>query len=70
MNRSAISFSYKINERNLISNAGKSDRAISALTVEPNKGSVAPLSSMEIEVGFQPTLLGAFAIELELQVCF
>ncbi|EFN85829.1 Hydrocephalus-inducing protein [Harpegnathos saltator] len=68
VNRSAISLSYKINERNLISNAGKSRRAISVLVVEPNKGSMDPLSSMEIEIEFRPALLGAFAIGLELQV--
>ncbi|XP_014477569.1 PREDICTED: hydrocephalus-inducing protein homolog [Dinoponera quadriceps] len=67
-NRSVISLSYKINERNLISNAGKSGHAINALTVRPNKGTIDPLSSMEIEIEFQPTLLGAFEIELELQV--
>lgn len=27
------------------------------------------LSSMEIEIEFQPTLLGAFEIQLELKVC-
>lgn len=68
VNRSAISLEYRINERNLISNAGKSGGAICTLKVEPNKGFIDALSSIEIEIEFQPALLGAFEIELELQV--
>lgn len=51
-------------------NAGKDNPTISALTIKPNKGRMDPLSSIKIEIEFQPMLLGAFKIEFELQVCY
>jgi len=60
---------YKINKRNLISNTSNGDCTIDVLTIEPNKGSIDPLSSLNITIEFQPMLLGVFKIEFELQVC-
>ncbi|RLU21574.1 hypothetical protein DMN91_005947 [Ooceraea biroi] len=67
-NHSGICLNYEIHERDLESDTEKSDSAISALTVEPNKGLLDPLSSMKIRIEFQPTVHGAFQIEFELQV--
>ncbi|KAL6255306.1 hypothetical protein P5V15_013646 [Pogonomyrmex californicus] len=67
-NHSTILLNYKINKRNLISKAGCSDSTINVLTIEPNKGSINPLSLMKITIELQPMLFGAFEIEFELQV--
>lgn len=52
-------------------NAIKRDAvSISGLTIEPNKGSINPLSSVTIKIEFQPMLLGAYEIRFELQVYY
>ena len=60
---------YKINKRNLIFKTSNLDSIINVLIIEPNKGSIDPLSSLKITIELQPMLLGAFEIEFELQVC-
>ncbi|XP_011690792.1 PREDICTED: hydrocephalus-inducing protein-like [Wasmannia auropunctata] len=67
-NHSTIFLNYKINKRNLISKISSGDSTIDVLIIEPNKGSINPLSSLKITIEFQPILLGAFEIEFELQV--
>lgn len=60
---------YKINKKNLIFKTSNLNSTIGVLTIEPNKGSIDPLSSLKITIELQPVLLGAFEIEFELQVC-
>ncbi|XP_011879969.1 PREDICTED: hydrocephalus-inducing protein homolog [Vollenhovia emeryi] len=67
-NHSTIFLNYKINKRNLISKTVNNDCTIGVLTIEPNKGSIDPLSSLKITIEFQPILLGVFETEFELQV--
>ncbi|KYN44368.1 Hydrocephalus-inducing protein [Trachymyrmex septentrionalis] len=67
-NHSTICIDYKINKRNLIFKTSNLDSTIGMLTIEPNKGSIDPLSSLKITIELQPMLLGAFEIEFELQV--
>ncbi|KAG5334606.1 HYDIN protein, partial [Acromyrmex charruanus] len=67
-NHSTICMDYKINKRNLIFETSNLDSTIGVLTIEPNEGSIDPLSSLKITIELQPMLLGAFEIEFELQV--
>ncbi|KYQ52600.1 Hydrocephalus-inducing protein [Trachymyrmex zeteki] len=67
-NYSTIYMDYKINKKNLIFKTSNLNSTIGVLTIEPNKGSIDPLSSLKITIELQPVLLGAFEIEFELQV--
>ncbi|XP_018395305.1 PREDICTED: hydrocephalus-inducing protein homolog [Cyphomyrmex costatus] len=67
-NHSMIRIDYKINKRNFVFKTSNFDFTIGVLTIEPNKGSIGPLSSLKITLELQPMLLGTFEVEFELQV--